>query len=210
MTRLTESQGLAAPSEFDAAAMALDLRRLALAGDNLVNQLSNWSDFTSWSGGTGEVGTQVIIRHQSADIDGPFVPNVERFIAWQGTLFNNSGLTQPVGGDLILPDQVENRYWWWIGGAFAFGQLSPVGTRFRMRTYVQDRDPATGQLDTYVHRAQQYSINVSFEYLMWDGFIRSGGGRLRHGILQQSTDGASVNMLQFSQMWAVRIVPDRW
>ncbi|MEV4122915.1 hypothetical protein, partial [Micromonospora sp. NPDC049645] len=125
------------------------------------------------------------------------------------TQFNNTAIPQPTPGDLVLPDQDENRFWWWVGGAYGFDQTAPVGTRFKIRTYVQDRDPSTGQLNTYTHRAQAYSVNVAPEYLMWDGFIRSGGGRLRHGIMHQSAT-ASVNMLQFSQMWAVRITPDGW
>ncbi|MEV4122916.1 hypothetical protein, partial [Micromonospora sp. NPDC049645] len=118
MTRLTETQGLVAPTRFDAAALALDLRRLAIAGDALFDQLSNWSDFTTWQWGSGDVGSQVIVRNLQTGTFGPFTTFSERIVQWSDTQFNNTAIPQPTPGDLVLPDQDENRFWWWVGGAY--------------------------------------------------------------------------------------------
>lgn len=213
-------QRFVVPTVNDPAAMALDLEKLAVPIDDRFSDVTHWSDYTAappvWSehrpwwtpygGATDEIGTPAVMRSLTAP-QGPWVQNVERSVAWDSTTFTNVGSAFLTGvTDMAVPDQ-EQPYWWWIGCNIVFAQ-TVANTRLRSVVYVQDRDPATGYLLTSVLRNNAYAAGNGNECILFDGFVRSGGGRMRLGFTHGSP--ASLNMQVGTYMWAVRVVPDRW
>lgn len=202
-------QDFTVPTDTDPPAMALDLQRLAVAGDERLTQFTQWSRFADWDSTwpPDEVGTPALLRTIVSGTVGPFVQNVEKFIIWSGQIFDNTIPAGPsVLGELTLPDQ-DQRYWWWVGCNLIFAQTA-ANTRLRTNLYVHDRDPATGSLLSTVYANNAYAIGIGNEMILFDAFVRSGGGKLRAGFTQASA--ASLNMQAGSFLWAVRVAPDRW
>ena len=191
-----------AHSGYDPADFAKVLGRLADSIDTAFDDLSYWTSFTDYAGG-GEVGTPAIHKSTFGSQTG-FNPSVEKAITWQTVEIDNTG-TQGGSGELVLPDQ-DQRYWWWMGVNLLLPIIT-VNQRYTTRLYVQDRDPSSGQLLTGVYRYNQYAIATGDQYSLFDGFFRTGGGRMR---VTLSHGGAgAISVLGGSSVWAVRICPDR-
>lgn len=191
-----------APSGFDPADFAKQMKRLANSIDTAFDDLSFWSAFTDYAGG-GEVGTPAIYKSTNVGLTG-FNPSVEKAIVWNTVEIDNTG-TQGGTGELVIPDQ-DQRYWWWMGVNLLMPAIT-ANARYTTRLYVQDRDPSSGQLLTGVYRYNQYMIASSDQYMMFDGFFRTGGGRMR--VTMSHGGAAAINVLAGSSVWAVRICPDR-
>jgi hypothetical protein len=196
-------QKFEAPTEQDPANLALILQRIAEQVEDPMIDLLDWPDFQTWSSGAGEVGTPALYL-QNSNTQSGFPISVEKSVVWNQTLFNNTGIAH-VAGDLVLPDQ-DQRYWWWMGVNLFIPAITNEA-RWTGRLYVQDRDPATGQVLTNVSRYNQYMRTESDQYMMWDGLYRSGGGRCK--VTMAHGGAATTSILSSSAVWAVRICPDR-
>jgi hypothetical protein len=194
-----------APSANDPADFALQMGRLADSIDAAFEDLAFWPSHMAYAGG-GEVGTPTVYKSITATSTAVFLPNQETAVPWTNVEYDNTG-TQGGTGELILPTQ-DQRYWWWCGVNLLVSAAS-ANARYTTRLYVQDRDPATGQLLTGAYRYNQYMTGASGDqYMTFDGLFRTGGGRLRVTLSHGNTNG-SVNVLAGSSVWAVRICPDR-
>lgn len=196
------ANGFQAPSGFDPADFSRQMQRIGNDIDAVFDDLSYWSAFTDYAGG-GEVGTPAIYKSTTVAQTG-FQPSVEKAITWNSVEIDNTG-TQAGTGELFLPDQ-NQRYWWWMGVNLLMPAIT-VNARYTTRLYVQDRDPSSGQLLTGVYRYNQYMIATGDQYMMFDGFFRTGGGRMR--VTMSHGNNAAINVLAGSSVWAVRICPDR-
>jgi len=193
-----------APSANDPADFALQMGRMADSIDAAFEDLAFWSSHMTYAGG-GEVGTPAIYKSNNAS-QGVFLPNEERPVVWNTVEYDNTG-TQGGSGELILPTQ-DQRYWWWCGVNLLVPAIS-TDARYTTRLYVQDRDPATGQLLTGSYRYNQYMTGTSGDqYITFDGLFRTGGGRLRVTLSHGNVNGL-IQVLSGSSVWAVRICPDR-
>jgi hypothetical protein len=135
-------------------------------------------------------------------------PSIERTVTWNNTIFDNTG-TATGTSELYLPDQGK-RYWWYIGANLIIDQASSLNVRNTVRLWIQDRDPATGQVLTGAYRKNHYYIGGAGTgfFTITDGFFRTGGGRIRV-TMSHSDQISQRSVLQNSLVWAVRICPDR-
>ena len=191
------------PEPKDPANIALQLQRLAEQYDAPLDLLQDWTAFLTDGSSGDEVGVPAVHKTTLGPQTG-YQPNIEKSVLWDVTLFDNT--SGPAGvNDLFLPDQ-DQRYWWWMGCNLL---VAPITDNARMaaRIYIQDRDPATGQVLTTVSRYNHYMRTEGDQYMAWDGFFRTGGGRQRvtfgHG------GAAATSILAGSSVWALRICPDR-
>ena len=191
-----------APSAFDPANFSMQMQRIAEQVEQELYDLEFWTDHMNSLGG-GEVGSPAIMRSRAVDQAG-FPVSVEKPVLWDTTQYDNTNT--PNTGELILPDQ-DQRYWWWMGVNLLMAPIS-ANARYTTRLYVQDFDPATGQVLTGVYRYNQYMIASSNQFMMFDGLFRTGGGRMRVTMSHGNTGGA-VNLLASSSVWAVRVCPAR-
>lgn len=204
MARLTTlNNRFEVPDDETPADLALQLQRIAQQFEPKMLDLQWWADFMGSGTSFDEVSTPAIYRSNSTSQTG-FLRSTQKAISWDTTLFDNTGTSQPAG-DLILPDQ-DQRYWWWMGANIFLPPIT-LDARFTGRILVQDRDPATGQVLTQETRYNQYMRTEGDQYMCWDGFYRSGGGRQRVTMSHGSVGAASV--LAGCSVWAVRICPDR-
>lgn len=194
-----------APSANDPANAALWMRRVAEQAEQPYRDYEWWSDFLDNKSFSTDprAATPAIIRQLSSTQSG-FAPGVETAINWNSTVFDNMNTNQGTG-DLILPDQ-DQRYWWWIGLCLILPAVS-ANVRFTSRFYLQDRDPSTGLLTTAAYRYNQYMIAAGEQYMLWDAFVRTGGGRQR--VTFSHGEAVSFGVQGSSMVWAVRICPDR-
>ncbi len=197
------SKRFEAPSASDPANLALHLQRLAEQFEPELLSLEWWSDFLSSGTSFNEVGTPAIYRNNTVTQTG-YVPSVEKSVLWNNTFYDNT-FTASGTNDFILPDQ-DQRYWWWMGVNLLLPAIT-LDARMTARLYVQDRDPATGQVLTGVYRYNQYMKTEGDQYMLFDGLFRTGGGRQRVTYAHGNSGNSSV--LSSSSMWAVRICPDR-
>lgn len=195
----TATQGLPFPLSGDGAALAQQLRQLALAGDaKFPNSqgIGGYGEFTDR--GTTPAGVRF-----SSGSSTPINPNVETNLLFDGggtiSGYDNMGGSL---NDLILPPQ-DQSYWWWVGMCQIMAAGAAVNTRFILRAYVQDTQPSTGIVTTRVLKQPYYSPGAGAEAIVLDGFVRSGGGRIR-GTLEH-THNAGLTPQTNSCVWAVRV-----
>lgn len=196
-------QAFEVPTATDPANLALILQRIAEQFETPLNVLTDWPEFMTWTPGNEEVGTPALYLSNSTTQNN-FLFSTEKNVSWDSTIYNNTG-TPIVPGDLVLPDQ-EQRYWWWMGVNLFIPPIT-AEARWTGRLYVQDRDPATGQVLTTVSRYNQYYRNNGDQYMCWDGLFRSGGGRCK--VTMSHGQAAPTSVLSSSAVWAIRICPDR-
>lgn len=195
-----------APSGFDPADFSKQMQRMAGQVDEVFATLTDWADHLTYQG-KSELGTHVIMRLTSANMPAT-APSIERTVTWDTTLIDNTGTVSGTG-ELYLPDQ-DQRYWWYIGANLLIDSASSLNVRETVRLWIQDSDPATGQLLTGAYRKNYYHIAgtaLPFNTLT-DGFFRTGGGRIRV-TMSHSDQISNRSVLQNSIVWAIRICPDR-
>ena len=206
MQATTWGNAFEAPSDYDPADFSKQMQRMAGQVDTVFATLTDWAGHMT-SLGQQEKGTQAIIRYASANMPAT-APSIERTVTWDTTIFDNTGT---VGGDteLYLPDQ-DQRYWWYIGTNLIIDSASSINVRQTVRLWIQDRDPATGQVLTGAYRRNHYFINPngSPSNTVTDGFFRTGGGRIRV-TMSHSDQISNRSVLAQSSAWAIRICPDR-
>lgn len=194
-----------APDDYDPANFSKHMQRMAGQIDAVFETLTDWNGHMT-NLGQGEKGTQAIMRNTSANMPSTAL-SIERTVTWNTTLFDNTG-TATGTNELYLPDQ-DQRYWWYIGTNLITDSASNSSVRFTTRLWIQDRDPATGQVLTGVYRHNNYFINPNgySMNLFSSGFFRTGGGRVR--VTLAHSDAVNRSVLQNSSVWAIRICPDR-
>lgn len=192
-----------APEGIDPADFAKQMQRLATEIDETFGELTNWAAHLTDQGPT-ELGTPAVMLSTTVNISG-FPANAEKAVEWNNVMLDNTG-TNSGTTEMYLPDQ-DQRYWWWMGTNIIMAPISASG-RYTTRIWVQDSDPATGQILTGAYRYNQYMKSTGNQSIITDGFFRTGGGRIRVTMSHGNTGGA-VNLLASSSVWAIRICPDR-
>jgi hypothetical protein len=192
------------PSSSDLADINLWQQRMAEQVDKAFTDVTLWSQFMEWGNNRTERGTPAIVRSRGTNQTG-FVNTVEKAIIWDTNIYDTYG--GAAAGDLILPQQ-DQRYWWWIGVSLDItGGGAPADARTITRIYTQDTDPATGLILTGNYRYDQYMRGGFDEFITFDGFLRTGGGRQR--VTFNHTAGSDRSVVAQSYVWAIRICPDR-
>lgn len=203
MTRITQYRnGFEAPSSTDPANFADEMNRVATQVDTVFTDLSLWARHLQYQG-AGELGLTAVVRSNSAQIPN-FNAGFEKAVMWDSSLFDNTGVSP--NGEFVLPDQ-DQRYWWWMG-ANVLMQGGSANCRYTSRMYVQDRDPASGALSTSVYRYNAYMSGTGEQFMIFDTFLRTGGGRVRLTVSHNSSS-TPLYMAAGSILWAIRMNPDR-
>lgn len=193
-----------APSGEDPANYALQMQRVAEQVEEEFNTLQPWLNFFDGNSDS-EVGAPAIVRERSSTQSGPVLAGVEFPVNWNNTLYDNTGSNFTADSTLLIPEQ-DQRYWWYMGVNLLMTAID-ANARYTTRFYVEDFDPATGQVLRTVQRHNQYMIATSNQFLIFDGLFRTGGGNM---YTTMTVSGATTSdVLASSTVWAVRLCPAR-
>lgn len=192
-----------APDGEDPANFALQMQRVAEQVEDVFNVLQPWLNFFDGNSDS-EVGSPAIVRERNSS-QGGFLPGFEIPVQWNNTLYDNTGSNFTGDQTLLIPEQ-DQRYWWYMGVNLLVEPID-ANARYTTRFYVQDFDPATGQVLRTVQRHNQYMVATSNQFMIFDGLFRTGGGNMYTTLTVSGT--TTVDVLASSNVWAVRLCPAR-